>query len=76
MHDRRRSHHRRSPRPLERPQDPRHGHETTGDTVCGLRTVEVDAPDKAMTVRTNPVTGSTDYLGVVGRDYTPVQNEA
>ena len=29
-----------------------------------------------MTVRTNPVTGATDYLGVVGRDYTPVQNEA
>jgi phage/plasmid-like protein (TIGR03299 family) len=52
------------------------GHETTGDTLCGLRTVEVHAPDKAMTVRTNPVTGSTDYLGVVGRDYTPVQNEA
>lgn len=36
----------------------------------------VAAPDKAMTVRTNPVTGTTDYLGVVGRDYAPVQNEA
>jgi phage/plasmid-like protein (TIGR03299 family) len=29
-----------------------------------------------MTVRTNPVTGGIDYLGVVGRDYVPVQNEA
>ena len=33
------------------------------------------APDKRMTVRTNPVTSATDYLGVVGKDYVPVQNE-
>jgi phage/plasmid-like protein (TIGR03299 family) len=51
------------------------GQDTTTDR-SGLGTVEVPAPDKAMTVRTNPVTGATDYLGVVGRDYTPVQNEA
>jgi len=36
----------------------------------------VNAPDRRMTVRTNPVTGDVDYLGVVGRDYVPVQNEA
>ena len=36
----------------------------------------IPVPDKRMTVRTNPVTGGTDYLGVVGRDYVPVQNEA
>jgi len=36
----------------------------------------LDAVDKRMSVRTNPVTGQTDYLGVVGRDYVPVQNEA
>jgi phage/plasmid-like protein (TIGR03299 family) len=35
----------------------------------------IDAPDKRMTVRTNPVTKATDYLGIVGEDYTPVQNE-
>ena len=44
------------------------GHTPDGATI--------PAPDKAMTVRTNPVTGTTDYLGVVGRDYVPVQNEA
>jgi phage/plasmid-like protein (TIGR03299 family) len=36
---------------------------------------KVDCPDKFMTVRTNPVTGETEYLGVVGDDYTTVQNE-
>jgi phage/plasmid-like protein (TIGR03299 family) len=32
--------------------------------------------DKFATVRTNPVTGTTDYLGVVGVNYTPIQNES
>jgi phage/plasmid-like protein (TIGR03299 family) len=32
-------------------------------------------PGKFATVRTNPVTGSVDYLGVVGTAYTPYQNE-
>lgn len=32
--------------------------------------------DKFATVRTNPITGDTDYLGVVGPNYTPIQNEA
>jgi phage/plasmid-like protein (TIGR03299 family) len=36
---------------------------------------KVDCPDKFMTVRTNPATGATEYLGVVGEDYTTVQNE-
>ena len=52
------------------------GRELVGDAITGASYDTIDAPDKAMTVRTNPVTGGTDYLGVVGRDYTPVQNEA
>jgi phage/plasmid-like protein (TIGR03299 family) len=36
---------------------------------------KVDCPDKWMTVRTNPQTGVTEYLGVVGDDYAAVQNE-
>ncbi len=31
--------------------------------------------DRMATVRTNPVTGATDYLGVVGHGYTVIQNE-
>jgi phage/plasmid-like protein (TIGR03299 family) len=31
--------------------------------------------DRVATVRTNPVTGNTDYLGVVGPNYRPIQNE-
>jgi phage/plasmid-like protein (TIGR03299 family) len=52
------------------------GRQLVGDAITGASYDTIDAPDKAMTVRTNPVTGATDYLGVVGRDYTPVQNEA
>ena len=36
----------------------------------------VDVPGKFLTVRTNPVTGATEPLGVVGRIWTPYQNEA
>ncbi|GAB1644346.1 DUF932 domain-containing protein [Krasilnikovia sp. MM14-A1259] len=36
---------------------------------------KVDCPDKFMTVRTNPVTGATEYLGIVGDEYNVVQNE-
>lgn len=36
---------------------------------------KIDCPDKWMTVRTNPATGDTEYLGIVGDDYTTVQNE-
>ena len=35
-----------------------------------------DVPDRWATVRTNPVTNATEYLGVVGGHYTPIQNEA
>lgn len=45
-------------------------HEFTTD---GITTVDV--PDKFATVRTHPVTGTTDYLGTVGTDYVPRQNE-
>ena len=37
---------------------------------------ELEVPDRWATVRTNPVTGATEYLGVVGGHYTPIQNEA
>lgn len=36
----------------------------------------LDVPDRWATVRTNPVTGNTEYLGVVGGHYRPIQNEA
>jgi phage/plasmid-like protein (TIGR03299 family) len=35
----------------------------------------IECTDKFMTVRTNPANGKTEYLGVVGDDYTTVQNE-
>lgn len=35
----------------------------------------LEVPDKFATVRTNPKTGRKDVLGVVGNDYTPIQNE-
>ncbi|GAA1810967.1 hypothetical protein GCM10009682_35680 [Luedemannella flava] len=46
------------------------GIETTPD---GVNIVE--CPDKVMTVRTNIITQETEYLGVVGTEYAPVQNE-
>lgn len=52
------------------------GRETTGGAETDPARNLIDAPDKAMTVRTNPVTKATDYLGVVGLGYTPVQNES
>lgn len=42
-------------------------------TDDGVSTVAV--PDKFATVRTHPISGAVDYLGAVGTDYTPVQNE-
>ncbi len=38
--------------------------------------VPILVPAKFATVRTNPVTGATDPLGVVGDQYKPIQNEA
>lgn len=46
-----------------------------GIEIIDAGVTKVDCPDKYMTVRTNPVTGATEYLGVVGDDYTTVQNE-
>ncbi|UQU66799.1 DUF945 domain-containing protein [Couchioplanes caeruleus] len=44
------------------------------DIVDGVE-VQIPADDKRMTVRRNPLTGVTEYLGIVGTDYTVVQNE-
>ncbi|HEY6796546.1 MAG TPA: DUF932 domain-containing protein [Kineosporiaceae bacterium] len=46
-----------------------------GRETTSAATIDVPAPDLAMTVRTNPVTGATDYLGVVSQSYQPVANE-
>ncbi|MGI5525821.1 DUF932 domain-containing protein [Micromonospora sp. CA-259024] len=46
-----------------------------GIEVTERGVTKVDCSDKYMTVRTNPVTGETEYLGVVGEDYSVVQNE-
>ena len=56
--------------PLQVPQQPvidEHG-VTTPDPLA--------VPDYYATVRTNPITGRLDVLGVVGSKYEPVQNEA
>lgn len=42
----------------------------------GVDNGTVQIPDRFATVRTNPVTGGTEYLGVVGGAYKPIQNEA
>jgi phage/plasmid-like protein (TIGR03299 family) len=42
-------------------------------TANGVDLIEAD--DKRMTVRTNVITGKTEYLGIVGVDYATVQNE-
>jgi phage/plasmid-like protein (TIGR03299 family) len=44
------------------------------ETIDGVET-RIPADDKAMTVRTNIVTGEVEYLGIVGDDYGVVQNE-
>jgi phage/plasmid-like protein (TIGR03299 family) len=46
-----------------------------GQEITEQGIVRVDCPDKFMTVRTNPVTKVTEYLGVVGEDYATAQNE-
>lgn len=43
-------------------------------TESGVTSAEVK--DRWATVRTDPTTGGTSYLGVVGGHYTPIQNEA
>lgn len=47
--------------------------QTVDVTDDGVTTVEV--PDKFAMVRTNPFTSETDVLGVVGSQYTAIQNE-
>jgi phage/plasmid-like protein (TIGR03299 family) len=49
---------------------PLEGVETTDNGVT-----RIPCPDQVMTVRTNIVSGSTEYLGIVGEDYGVVQNE-
>jgi phage/plasmid-like protein (TIGR03299 family) len=49
---------------------PLQGVETTDNGVT-----VIDCPDRWMTVRTNIITNVTEYLGIVGDDYTTVQNE-
>jgi phage/plasmid-like protein (TIGR03299 family) len=49
---------------------PLQGVETASD---GVNLIE--CPDRWMTVRSNIVDGRTEYLGVVGEEYTVVQNE-
>lgn len=45
-------------------------------TETGVTSPEpVEVPDRFATVRTNPINQATDYLGVVGPAYTPIQNE-
>ena len=46
---------------------------TTVLTPDGVSSLPV--PDQFASVRTHPVTGRPDVLGVVGRGYTPIQNE-
>lgn len=46
---------------------------TTVLTADGVSSLSV--PDHFASVRTNPVTGRPDVLGVVGRGYEPIQNE-
>ncbi|MDI6101188.1 DUF932 domain-containing protein [Actinoplanes sp. NEAU-A12] len=46
-----------------------------GIEVNAKGVTKVDCPDKFMTVRTNPHSGETEYLGIVGDDYATVQNE-
>lgn len=46
---------------------------TSEITADGVRTLEV--PEHYATARTHPITGATEVLSVVGKDYTVVQNE-
>ena len=56
--------------PLQVPQQPVINQDgvTTPDPLA--------VPDSYATVRTNPINGHIDVLGVVGSKYQPVQNEA
>jgi phage/plasmid-like protein (TIGR03299 family) len=48
----------------------------TTDVMVGNKQVQVAVPDQYAIVRDNPVTkGQVDVFGVVGSQYTPIQNE-
>lgn len=49
--------------------------EETIISETGVETIRVEGNGRYFTVRTNPVTGQTEYLGDVGSDYTVIQNE-
>ena len=58
--------------PIVVPQEP----VITDDIFDGVTTpVPLPVADHFATVRTNPITGKIDVLGVVGSKYEPVQNE-
>lgn len=48
--------------------------EVTVDGVTAAHTIEI--PGKYATVRTNPINGEVEPLGVVGESYLPIQNES
>ena len=76
-HDRARGPRRRAPVRLECPQDGATGparadhHRRRCHHPAALT-----VPEQFATVRTNPITGASRLLGVVGSKYEPVQNEA
>ena len=45
-------------------------------TMTDENGVQMELPNRWATAYTNPVTNATEYLGVVGSNYTPIQNEA
>lgn len=49
--------------------------EETKLDVNGVETVRIPAIERYATVRTNPITGGTEFLGDVGSRYTVIQNE-
>ena len=56
--------------PLQVPQEP------VVDDAGVTTPAPLSVPDFYATVRTNPINGRLDVLGVVGSKYEPVQNEA
>lgn len=56
--------------PLQVPQEP------AVDDAGVTTPAPLSVPDFYATVRTNPINGRLDVVGVVGRKYEPVQNEA
>ena len=75
--DRPRGSARRPPGQLERPQNGASCPQEPVISETGVTTpAPLAVPDQWATVRTNPITGALDVLGVVGNKYEPMQNEA